>query len=32
MTHIAKARRERNAQFIVVDPYRTPTAKSPIPT
>jgi len=27
MTHIAKARRERNAQFIVVDPYRTPTAK-----
>jgi len=27
MTHIAKARRERNAQLIVVDPYRTPTAK-----
>ncbi len=27
MTHIARARRERNAQLIVVDPYRTPTAK-----
>ena len=27
MTHIAKARRERRAQLIVVDPYRTPTAK-----
>ncbi len=27
MTHIAKARRERNAQLIVVDPYRTSTAK-----
>ncbi|MDB5810569.1 MAG: dehydrogenase [Betaproteobacteria bacterium] len=27
MTHVAKARRERNAQLIVVDPYRTGTAK-----
>jgi anaerobic selenocysteine-containing dehydrogenase len=27
MTHIARARRERNAHLIVVDPYRTPTAK-----
>jgi anaerobic selenocysteine-containing dehydrogenase len=27
MTHIAKARRERKAQLIVVDPYRTGTAK-----
>jgi anaerobic selenocysteine-containing dehydrogenase len=27
MTHIARARRERQAQLIVVDPYRTPTAR-----
>ena len=27
MTHVAKARRERKAQLIVVDPYRTGTAK-----
>ena len=27
MTHIAKARRERKAQLIVVDPYRSSTAK-----
>ena len=27
MTHIAHARRERGAQLIVVDPYRTATAK-----
>ena len=27
MTHIARARRERGAQLIVVDPYRTATAK-----
>jgi anaerobic selenocysteine-containing dehydrogenase len=27
MTHIARARRERNAQLIVVDPYRSSTAK-----
>ncbi len=27
MTHIAKARRERNAHLIVVDPYRSSTAK-----
>ena len=27
MTHIARARRERNARLVVVDPYRTPTAK-----
>ena len=27
MTHIAKARRERKAQLIVVDPYRSGTAK-----
>ena len=27
MTHIARARRERKAKLIVVDPYRTPTAK-----
>ncbi len=27
MTHIARARRERGARLIVVDPYRTATAK-----
>lgn len=27
MTHIARARRERRAHLVVVDPYRTPTAK-----
>ena len=27
MTHIAKARKERGAYFVVVDPYRTPTAE-----
>ena len=27
MTHIARARRERGAKLIVVDPYRTATAK-----
>ncbi len=28
MTHITKARRERGAKFVVVDPYRTPTAEA----
>ena len=28
MTHIAKARKERGAKLIVVDPYRTPTAEA----
>ncbi len=27
MHHIAKAKRERRAQLVVVDPYRTPTAE-----
>ncbi len=27
MTHVARARRERGAKFVVVDPYRTATAK-----
>ena len=27
MTHIAKARKQRGAKLIVVDPYRTPTAE-----
>ena len=27
MTHIARARRERNARLVVVDPYRSSTAK-----
>ena len=27
MTHIARARRERHARLVVIDPYRTPTAK-----
>ncbi len=26
MTHVSRARKERGAQFVVVDPYRTPTA------
>jgi anaerobic selenocysteine-containing dehydrogenase len=28
MTHITRARRERGAKLVVVDPYRTPTAES----
>ena len=27
MTHIAKARKQRGAKLIVIDPYRTPTAE-----
>ena len=27
MTHIARARRERGAPLVVIDPYRTPTAE-----
>ena len=27
MHHIAQAKRERDAQLVVIDPYRTPTAK-----
>ena len=27
MTHITRARKERRAPFVVVDPYRTPTAE-----
>ena len=27
MTHVTKARRERKAPFVTVDPYRTPTAE-----
>jgi anaerobic selenocysteine-containing dehydrogenase len=27
MHHVARARRERGARFVVVDPYRTPTAE-----
>ena len=27
MQHIARARRERNTKLVVVDPYRTPTAR-----
>ena len=26
MTHVTRARKERKARFVVVDPYRTPTA------
>jgi anaerobic selenocysteine-containing dehydrogenase len=26
MTHISRARKERGAKFVVIDPYRTPTA------
>ena len=26
MTHVARARKERGAKFVVIDPYRTPTA------
>jgi anaerobic selenocysteine-containing dehydrogenase len=26
MTHVTRARKERGAQFVVIDPYRTPTA------
>jgi anaerobic selenocysteine-containing dehydrogenase len=27
MSHVARARKERGARFVVVDPYRTPTAQ-----
>jgi anaerobic selenocysteine-containing dehydrogenase len=27
MTHIARARKERGAKLVVIDPYRTPTAR-----
>ena len=27
MTHVSRARKERGARFVVVDPYRTPTAE-----
>ena len=27
MTHVTRARKERGAQFVVIDPYRTPTAQ-----
>lgn len=27
MTHVARARKERGAKFVVIDPYRTPTAE-----
>src|SRR5208283_5337669 len=26
MTHVTRARKERDAKFVVIDPYRTPTA------
>jgi anaerobic selenocysteine-containing dehydrogenase len=26
MTHVSRARKERGAKFVVIDPYRTPTA------
>ncbi len=28
MTHIARARKERGAKLVVIDPYRTPTAET----
>jgi anaerobic selenocysteine-containing dehydrogenase len=28
MTHVATARRERGAKFVVIDPYRTPSAEA----
>lgn len=28
MTHVARARKERGAHFVVVDPYRTPSAEA----
>jgi len=28
MTHVARARKERGAYFVVVDPYRTPSAEA----
>ena len=28
MTHVARARKERGAKLVVVDPYRTPTAEA----
>lgn len=28
MTHITRARKERGAPFVVIDPYRTPTAEA----
>jgi anaerobic selenocysteine-containing dehydrogenase len=28
MTHVTRARKQRGAQFVVVDPYRTPSAAS----
>ncbi len=28
MTHIARARKERGAKLVVIDPYRTPTAEA----
>jgi anaerobic selenocysteine-containing dehydrogenase len=28
MTHVARARKARGARFVVVDPYRTPTAQA----
>src|SRR5690606_12796887 len=28
MTHVSRARKERGAHFVVVDPYRNPTAEA----
>ena len=28
MTHVTRARKERGAKFVVIDPYRTPTAQA----
>ena len=28
MTHVSRARKERGARFVVIDPYRTPTAQA----